>query len=228
MTAYREASNRMTPESPTQEPCRRHRGALHAVALLAALLVTLPVWSMATEAAAGTALPPPLPSGSPNEPVAEVDLARYTGVWYEVARLPMFFQRNCVRDTTATYGPAADGRLTVTNRCVTADGGVIDVSGIARPTARAGALEVSFLPRALSWLPIGWADYWIIDLDPEYRWAVVGGPSRNALWVLSREPAIDPALLDRLRQRAEARGYVLDTLIVAGASASSATTDAMP
>lgn len=213
---------------PIRPSRRRHLAALRAATVLAALLFTLPVWGVITEAAAGAALPPPLPSGSPNEPVAEVDLARYTGVWHEVARLPMFFQRNCVRDTTATYGPAAEGRLTVTNRCVTADGTVIDVSGIARPTARAGALEVSFLPRVLSWLPIGWADYWIIDLDPEYRWAVVGGPSRNALWVLSREPAIDPALLDRLRQRAEARGYELDTLIVAAGSAEPGTTDAMP
>lgn len=132
----------------------------------------------------------------------------------------MFFQRRCVRDTTATYAPTADGRLSVTNRCVTADGGVIDVSGVARTTGRPGALEVSFLPRALAWLPFGWADYWIIDLDPDYRWAVVGGPSRGALWVLARDPSIDPALLERLRQRASARGYDLGGLIVAAAPAS--------
>ena len=78
----------------------------------------------------------------------------------------------------------------------------------------AGALEVSFLPAALSWLPIGWADYWVVDLDPDYRWAVVGGPSRGAMWVLARDRSLPPDILEGIKQRAKARGYVLDELIL--------------
>ena len=158
------------------------------------------------------ALPPPLPPGSANQPVDTLEVPRYLGVWHEVARLPMFFQRKCVRDTTATYGRRADGRLTVRNACRKANGTLMDVEGVARETGTPGALEVQFAPE---WLPFGWADYWVIDLDPGYQWAVVGGPSRGALWILARTPALDPALLDRLRQRAEARGYRLDRLQVA-------------
>lgn len=162
-----------------------------------------------------TALPEALPAGSPNAPVAEVDLARYAGTWHEIARLPMFFQRKCARDTTATY-TAREGGITVTNRCRKADGDMMESVGIARTTETAGgALEVSFLPGWLAWVPGTWGDYWIIDLDPDYRWAVVGGPSRGALWVLSREPSMDAALRDRIKQRAEARGYDLSAWIVA-------------
>ena len=189
------------------------------LALALASLLPAASAARASPAEAAAPLPPELPAGAPNAPVDAIDLARYVGVWHEVARLPMFFQRRCARDTTATYARLDDGGLSVVNRCVAADGDVIAVSGVARATERAGALEVSFLPRALSWLPFGWADYWVIDLDPDYRWAVVGGPSRGALWVLARDPAIDPALLERLRQRAEARGYDLGELIVAPAPA---------
>ncbi len=161
-------------------------------------------------------LPDALPAGSPNAPVAELDLVRYAGTWHEVARLPMWFQRRCARDTTATYTRLDDGRIEVRNACHRADGRRDESVGVARATAGAGgALEVRFAPGWLGWVPMVWADYWVVDLDPGYRWAVVGGPGQGALWVLSRTPSMDPALLERLRQRAVARGYVLDALIVA-------------
>ena len=166
----------------------------------------------ATLASTPATLPAALPAGSPNQPVETLALSRYLGQWHEVARLPMFFQRKCVSDTTATYGRREDGRLTVRNACRKSNGQIMDVEGVARTTPTAGALEVQFAPE---WLPFGWADYWVIDLDPDYQWAVVGGPSRGALWILSRSPTMDPALLERLRQRAEARGYRLDKLLVA-------------
>lgn len=173
------------------------------------------VFALAAGTASAAALPPVLPAGSPNAPVAGLDLARYAGTWHEAARLPMFFQRHCARDTTATYTAREGGGLTVANRCRRADGRVIESLGVARGDGPDGALEVTFLPAGLRWLPGVWADYWVVDLDPDYRWAVVGGPGRGALWVLSREPSMAPDLLARLKQRAEARGYALVGWIVA-------------
>jgi apolipoprotein D and lipocalin family protein len=115
----------------------------------------------------------PPPEGPPVRTVASVDLQRYLGTWYEIARLPNSFQdggsRRCV-ETTATYTLRPDGQVGVTNRCV--DAGAGNAEAVA--TARAYAVEGSGNAR--------------IGLDPDYRWAVVGTPSRNYLWVLSRTP----------------------------------------
>jgi apolipoprotein D and lipocalin family protein len=73
---------------------------------------------------------------------------------------------------------------------------------------------VRFAPGWLGWLPMVWADYWVVDLDPDYQWAVVGGPGQGAMWILARETTLDPALFERIRQRAEARGYRLAELVV--------------
>ena len=72
-----------------------------------------------------------------------------------------------------------------------------------------------FAPDWLSWVPWVWADYWVIALDPEYRWAMVGEPGRDYLWILSREPWMEPALFERLRDRAAAMGYDLSPLVMA-------------
>jgi apolipoprotein D and lipocalin family protein len=80
---------------------------------------------------------------------------------------------------------------------------------------RPGALKVRFAPAWLSWAPVVWADYWVVELDPEYRWAVVGGPSLEYLWVLSRTPTMDRATFDGLRARAARRGYPMQDLLVA-------------
>ena len=176
-----------------------------------ALALLLSAWANAST------LPDSLPAGSPNVPVQQLDLERYAGTWHEVARLPMFFQRNCIKDTTATYTRQDNGRITVRNVCREDDGSLIEAVGEARTTKVAGGLEVRFAPAWLGWIPAVWADYWIVDLDPDYQWAVVGGPGKGALWVLSREPNMPAELLERLRQRSEARGYDLSTLIVATA-----------
>jgi apolipoprotein D and lipocalin family protein len=76
------------------------------------------------------------------------------------------------------------------------------------------ALQVRFAPRLLGWLPMVWADYWVIDLDPDYRWAVVGGPSRKYLWILSRDPTLDRALFDQIKARAAQRGYPVEKLVL--------------
>ena len=176
-----------------------------------ALLAALLAWGLPLAAAA--ALPNALPEGSANAPVPALDLERYAGRWHEVARLPMFFQRKCLGDTTATYTSRADGSIEVRNACRTEDGG-IESTGVARRAGDGGALEVRFAPDWLGWASVVWADYWVVDLDPEYRRAVVGGPKQGAMWILSREPTLDPALFERIRQRAEARGYRLAELVV--------------
>lgn len=150
-----------------------------------------------------------------NLPVDDLDLERYAGTWHEIARLPMFFQRKCVGDVTATYTRLPDGNIEVRNACRTRDGGRDEATGLARPVdGHPGALEVRFAPGWLSWVPGVWADYRVIALDPDYQWAVVGSASRRYLWILSRTPRMDQALFERLLGEAEARGYALADLVV--------------
>ncbi|MCX6930439.1 MAG: lipocalin family protein [Verrucomicrobia bacterium] len=132
-----------------------------------------------------------------------VDLARYAGKWYEIARLPNRFQRDCVANTTATYTVRPDGKITVLNECRSADGRVKSAKGTARVADAKGPntkLKVSFF-----WPFSG--NYWIIDLDPDYRWAVIGEPGRDYLWILSREPRLDEGLYTRIVERAKQQGY---------------------
>jgi apolipoprotein D and lipocalin family protein len=154
-------------------------------------------------------------STTANAPVPALDLQRYSGQWHEIAHLPMFWQRQCVGDITATYTPRPDGTVGVRNACRTSDGKRDVSEGVARPVSgKPGQLEVRFAPEWLAWVPMVWADYWVIDLDPQYRWAVVGGPDRDHLWVLSRTPGMDRALLEQIKTRAMAKGYRLDELKV--------------
>lgn len=135
--------------------------------------------------------------------VQDVNLARYAGRWYEISRLPMWFERNCIGNITATYTQRADGRVDVLNRCKTQNA-LISAQGIAEvpDPARPGELRVRFAPDWLAWIPVVWGDYWIIELDPDYRWVLVGAPSRNYLWILSRTPSLDQATVDRLKHKA--------------------------
>jgi apolipoprotein D and lipocalin family protein len=138
--------------------------------------------------------------------VASVNLERYSGKWFEIASFPMFFQRNCVGDTTAEYAAAGPGTITVTNRCRT-DSGVDTAEGKATVVEGSSnsQLKVSFF-----W-PFK-ADYWVIGLDPEYRWAVVGNPNRKYLWLLSRTPQLGPDLLAAAMEAARSQGYDLSQL----------------
>ncbi len=170
---------------------------------------------VATLAAAAWA-PVHAQSAEANRPVPQLDLQRYSGTWHEIAHLPMFFQRHCVDRITATYTRKADGTVEVRNACATRNGTMDESVGVARPVpGQPGALEVRFAPQWLSWLPMVWADYWVIDLDPEYRWAVVGGPSRKYLWILSREPRMARATFESITSRAAALGYPVERLVMA-------------
>ena len=150
----------------------------------------------------------------PLQAVPELDLARYAGTWHEIARLPMYFERKCARDITATYTPREDGTITVRNACVKADGVNMVSEGVARKTgADPAKLEVRFAPGWLSALPFVWADYWVIAVDTDYRWAIVGEPGREYLWILSRTPTVDARAYSELLERLAARGFDVDRLV---------------
>lgn len=153
----------------------------------------------------------------PNDSVPALDLQRYGGEWHEIAHLPMFFQRKCVANITATYTQRADGMVGVRNACDEKSGERMVSEGTARAVpGHPGRLEVRFAPDWLAWAPMVWADYWVVELDPEYRWAVVGGPSRKYLWILSRTPTMDRAQYDAIRARAAQRGYPVEKLVLPG------------
>lgn len=139
-----------------------------------------------------------------------VDLERYAGRWYEIARLPNRFQDKCAGDVQATYTLRPHGRVSVVNECRTKDGGTTRAEGIARrahPRGPGSRLKVRFAPAVLSLLPFVWGDYWILELDREYRHAVVGDPSRRYLWILGREPAMDDATYRGLVAAAARAGF---------------------
>lgn len=145
--------------------------------------------------AACTTSHPPLPT------VASVDMARYYGTWYEIARLPNSFQSMCASDTQATYRP--DGKeVAVVNQCRTAKGSLEQAQGVARVVEGSGGakLRVSFFR------PF-YGDYWILDLDPGYQWVLVGEPARKYAWILARSPQLDEATHEALLTRAAELGF---------------------
>ena len=134
--------------------------------------------------------------------VPAVDLSRYVGQWYEIARLPNRFQKKCAGSVTANYTLRADGNIQVVNRCRKASGEFTNAKGKAKVVDKKtnAKLKVTFF-----WPFYG--KYWILDLGPNYEYAVVGEPGRNYLWILSRTPQIDEALYQQLLAKMQARGF---------------------
>ena len=141
--------------------------------------------------------------------VPSVDLDRYAGSWFEIARFPNRFQVQCAGEVRAEYRRRDDGRIDVVNSCRLADGKDTVARGIARviDTESNAKLKVRFAPALLSFLPFVWGDYWIIGLADDYRWAVVGSPDRNYLWVLSRTPSMPEPVYDAAIATAKANGF---------------------
>lgn len=146
-------------------------------------------------------------TAEPPRTVDHVDLERYMGRWYEIAALPNFFQRNCVRDTTADYSLRNDGTVEVANRCETEDGEVDEARGVARPAdpANNAKLEVSFVN--VFGKQLFWGDYWIIGLGADYDYALVGTPSRRWGWILAREPKPSRQRIESWLERLREQGY---------------------
>ncbi len=144
-----------------------------------------------------------------------LDVPRYMGKWYEIARYPNWFQKKCVSDTSADYSLQTDGKVRVINRCRQSNGEIKEAIGIARQIGGSTSpkLQVSFVHPWLSFIPAVWGDYWVIDLDSQYQLVAVSEPSRNYLWILARTPAIDQKTYDAMLGRLRQRGFDTDKLI---------------
>ena len=141
--------------------------------------------------------------------VPEVDLKRYMGTWYEIARFPHSFEKN-LAGVTATYTLRGDGKIEVLNQGFvdTLDGKLKKARGKAKvpDPGQPGRLKVSFFL-------FFYADYFILELDAEnYQWAMIGSSSPGYFWILCREPFMKEELYGELLRKAELRGYDLSRL----------------
>jgi apolipoprotein D and lipocalin family protein len=139
-----------------------------------------------------------------------VDLDRYLGTWYEIARYPAPFQEGCVA-TSAIYSMRERGGIRVLNRCLVEsfDGAAREAEGRARvvDSATNAKLKVTFF-----WPFYG--DYWVLGLGEDYEWALIGEPSRKYLWILSRTPHMDPDQYAGILGRLPALGYDAERLLI--------------
>jgi lipocalin len=139
--------------------------------------------------------------------VKELDLQRYLGTWYEIARFDHSFERGLV-GVTATYSMRDDGKIRVLNQGYknSLDGKLSVAEGKAKLTNEPGKLKVSFF-----W--IFYADYFIMELDENYQWALIGSKSDKYLWILSRTPKLDEPTKNLILEKAKNRGYDTSKLI---------------
>lgn len=139
--------------------------------------------------------------------VKQVDLNKYIGLWYEIAKIPNSFQDQCAYGTTAEYKIDEDGDIIVTNSCYDEDGKLDVAEGLAKVVDKNtnAKLEVSFV----SFLGIRpfWGDYWIIGLDENYQWVVVGTPSRKYGWILSRTPFLPDSIMESIYSLLKSQNY---------------------
>ncbi|MBX2878319.1 MAG: lipocalin family protein [Granulosicoccus sp.] len=147
------------------------------------------------------------PNPTPPETVKNVDLSRYAGTWFEIARYPNSFEKNC-QGVTAEYEQKADGSIRVLNTCRigSPDGKIRTAEGRARVVEGTGnaKLRVKFAP---AWVPFAEGDYWILHLEADYSAALVGDPSGRYLWILARENTLTPETLLAIKTRAAELGY---------------------
>ncbi|HXW08218.1 MAG TPA: lipocalin family protein [Vicinamibacterales bacterium] len=225
--ARRGALNRLAAAAlrPVLQIAFAHRHRVVRTAIARARRRVAPRWAAAVALVAATTLQvtaAPAQGPPPVRAVPFVDLDRYAGDWFEIARFPNRFQRQCLGDVRATYARRPDGRVDVVNRCRTPEGET-EARGVARivDDRTFAKLKVRFAPAWLSWLPIVWGDYWIIGLAPDYSWAVVGDPGRDYLWILARAPHLDDASTALARAAARQNGFDVERLVAtshAGAS----------
>lgn len=193
-----------TPSAHMKAGARRPAARRSIVAAVACLMPALPAAAQQQTAA------PPL------QALPSLNVPAYMGTWHQVAWFPNRFQKQCVSDTSATYRQLPSGEVEVANRCRLENGSLDGVIGLARPDGASlrgtqlepAQLEVSFLPSWLRWVPI-WGRYWVLDLAPDGRYAVISEPSREYLWVLARQPTLTAADETAIRSRLVAVGFDL-------------------
>ena len=169
-------------------------------------------WTMAM--AQGQVAGTPVPALAPLTTITALDVPRYMGTWYEIAKYPNRFQKMCVSGTSAHYELKANASVQVSNQCRLETGELNQAIGEARQLGPATSpkLQVRFAPSWLSLFPFVWGDYWVIDLDEAYQLVAVSEPKREYLWVLARTPKIDPTQYDALLRRLKLQGFDLDRL----------------
>jgi apolipoprotein D and lipocalin family protein len=169
-------------ENLPRDPCSKKQGGALRKLILRSVFIVIMVIMILSSCGGNMANIP--------QPVASVDLNRYMGKWYEIAKIPNRFQKKCVRGTTAEYNLRKDGTVMVVNSCLDHNGKQIMAKGIAKvidPVTNA-KLQVSFV-RILG-VNLFWGDYWILGLDSDYQYAIVGVPNRKYGWILGRKPEL--------------------------------------
>jgi apolipoprotein D and lipocalin family protein len=154
-----------------------------------------------------------LPVGAPRATAplltsATLDLARYSGAWHEIARLPRRGDRRCASDVLSYYR-VHDGGLVAVHRCLDDKGRVHEKAGqmrVAHPS-EPGRLEATYAPPWLRWFPGVWTDHCVIYVDAEYNCALVGTPDRDGLWLLARDAHIPDEARDALLALADRLGF---------------------
>lgn len=171
---------------------------------------------IALSMSAGAAAAPNAPGARPLGTIAALDVPRYMGTWYEIAKFPNRFQKMCAGFTTATYSAMPDGKVQVVNRCRDDKGKTVEAIGVARQVGDASSpkLKVRFAPAFLSFLPMVWGDYWVVDLDPNYQLSAVSEGKREYLWILARTPKVDKATYDALLARLAGQGLDVGKLVL--------------
>ena len=152
---------------------------------------------------------------APPTTMENVDLARYAGTWFEIARLPAPFGDGRAGQPTATYSLRDGGtEIDVLKRCTKSRGGERIARGVGQvvPGSGGAKFKMSLFPSWLRGLPLAWTDYWVLFVDPDYKMALVGDPRRDFLWVLAREPQLRDADLAALVALARDEGYAVDRL----------------
>jgi apolipoprotein D and lipocalin family protein len=179
--------------------------------LFAALFCLCSVAAVASDAALGVGGPA---ANSALCTIPALDVPRYMGTWFEIAKLPNWFQKKCTGGTKAEYSLKNDGVVQVINRCRLENGEMTEAIGAARQigSATSPKLEVRFAPEWLSFLPLVWGDYWVIDLDEQYQLVAVSEPKKEYLWILARSPKIDPKAYNQLLDRLSQKGFDLSKL----------------
>lgn len=151
----------------------------------------------------------------PVRSLEKLDVQRYAGTWYELARVPNKLQANCSSDATTTYRLLADGSMRLMSRCRDAAERVNVAVARGEPLAGDPArMRLSYLPSWLSWWPGSHVEQWVVMVDDDYRVAVVSDPSRQSLWILSRTPTIDGATFSSIVSWLRMQRYPVDRLVI--------------